>query len=284
MVSYPSKIMPLSIGPFPNRFQVGSYRFLLGPSVSPAKILLEYLGSFRLPLLPCNSKLPVGPRSCWIPGNELADSLVKTGATLPLVHVPCLLAPTIAKIRHTRYSLWKRTLSHNSLSCQIPSVSSKKLALSCLIRCELSRFSCHGHSLLLSPDLCRIKRKENSSCSACGHLCRIWLTFFLTASHPSLSGAPFSAPLLPFLTSGTDLVAWPDCWVSVEWLHPSLGRGRVAPPPECTLELNYLHWSYFQNLLLKYRILPKVFFTQPNTNSKGCMATGQLRVANGSRF
>jgi len=30
------------------------------------------------------------------------------GATLPspLSHVPCRLAPTIAKIRHTRYSLW----------------------------------------------------------------------------------------------------------------------------------------------------------------------------------
>jgi len=27
---------------------------------------------------------------------------------------------------------------------------------------------CHGHSLLLSSYLCRIKRKVNSSCSACG--------------------------------------------------------------------------------------------------------------------
>jgi len=37
------------------------------------------------------------------------------------------------------------------------------------------------------------------------------------------------------LTSGPDLGAWPDYWVSVEFLHsPSLGRGRVAPPPPPT--------------------------------------------------
>jgi len=45
-----------------------------------------------------------------------------------------------------------------------------------------------------------------------------------------------SAPLLPFLTSGPDLGAWPDCWVSVEfrtlktskpcagWLHRKVAR------------------------------------------------------------
>jgi len=37
-----------------------------------------------------------------------------------------------------------------------------------LVRCELSRLRYHGHSLLLSSYLCRIKLKENS-CSACGH-------------------------------------------------------------------------------------------------------------------
>jgi len=62
MVSLPSKIMPLLIGPFPNRFPVGPYPSLHGPNASPTKVLLRYLGSFRLPLLPCSSKLPLGPR------------------------------------------------------------------------------------------------------------------------------------------------------------------------------------------------------------------------------
>jgi len=63
---------------------------------------------------------------------------------------------------------WRRNFSHNSLSCQIPSVSSEELALPRLIRCELSRLRCHGHSLLFSSYICRIKRKENFY-SACGH-------------------------------------------------------------------------------------------------------------------
>jgi len=103
------------------------------------------------------------------PGNELADSLAKTGVTFPFTHVPFPLAPTIAKIRHTHYYFWRRNLSHNSLSCQIPSVSSEELAHPRLIRCELSRLHCHGHSLLLSSYLYRVKRKENSSYSAYGH-------------------------------------------------------------------------------------------------------------------
>jgi len=43
-------------------------------------------------------------------GNERADSLAKTRATLPVTPVPCPLAPTIAKIRHPRYSLWRQNL------------------------------------------------------------------------------------------------------------------------------------------------------------------------------
>jgi len=44
-----------------------------------------------------------------------------------------------------------------------------KLALPRLTRFVLSRLYCHGHSLLLSSYLCRIKRMVNSSCNACGH-------------------------------------------------------------------------------------------------------------------
>jgi len=48
MVSLPFKIIPLSIGPFSNRFPVGPYPPLHDPSVFLTKVLLGYLGSFRL--------------------------------------------------------------------------------------------------------------------------------------------------------------------------------------------------------------------------------------------
>jgi len=50
------------------------------------------------------------------------------------------------------------------------------------------------------------------------------------ASEPLRS--PPLAVLLPFLISGSALEAWPDCWVSVEFLRTLLGRSRVAPLPE----------------------------------------------------
>jgi len=53
-----------------------------------------------------------------------------------------------------------------NLFCQL--ISSEELALPHLAHCELFRLRCHDHSLLLSSYLCRKKRKENSSCSACG--------------------------------------------------------------------------------------------------------------------
>jgi len=40
-----------------------------------------------------------------------------------------------------------------------------------------------------------------------------------------------SLALLPFLTSGPDLGVWPDCWVSVEFLHalyPWKGSGTTT--------------------------------------------------------
>jgi len=72
------------------------------------------------------------PSHAGLPGKELADSLAKTRATLPFTHVPSPLASVIAKIRHTRYSSWRRNLSHNSLFCQIPSVSSEEPVLTSL--------------------------------------------------------------------------------------------------------------------------------------------------------
>jgi len=43
-----------------------------------------------------------------------------------------------------------------------------------------------------------------------------------------LSDAPSLALLLPFLTSGPDLIrAWPDCWVSAKFLCAPISRKGV---------------------------------------------------------
>jgi len=137
--------------------------------------------------------------------------------------------------------MWRRTLSHNSFSCQIPLVSSEELAFLRLIRCELSRLGCHDHSLLLSSYLCRIKRKENSSCNACGHPLQDLTHLLLDclASEP-LRRAIFGTAS-SILTSGLDLGAWPNCWVSVELLHASITRkGSVSTTTTIWLSLRNL--------------------------------------------
>jgi len=142
------------------------------------------------------------------------------------------LAPTIAKIRYTCYALWRQNLSHNSLPCQILSVSSEELALPRLIRCELSRLHCYGHSLLLSSYLCRIKQKKNSSWSTCGQsLYGIWLTSSWIVLHPNFPDAS-SLALLPFWPLIRNMGRGPT--VGFPWSSstpPFLRRGLVAPPP-----------------------------------------------------
>ena len=109
------------------------------------------------------------PGHAGLPGNEKADLLAKTGASLPTDAIPCPLLPVIAKVRYSQYRNWRRHISHSHLNFQVPEVFSEELLLFRSIRSELSRLRCHGHSLLLSSYLHRISRKENSDCSACGH-------------------------------------------------------------------------------------------------------------------
>jgi len=140
-------------------------------------------------------------RGLWV-GNmgkgEICSGLLarRNRSNTPLYPMFHAQAQTIVKIRHTYcYSFWRRNLSHNSLSCQIPSVSSEKLAFPHLILYELSRLRCHGHSLLFSSYLYRIKRKENSlllDCPASEPLRRA--IFGTTSSIFDLWKQPLSSP------------------------------------------------------------------------------------------
>jgi len=151
MVSFSSENMPFSIGslltpnqllpsfPQPWRFSNQSLSGIFGP--------------FRLFISRVALSFQWVPGHAGLPGNELADSLAKIRATLHFNYVPSLLAPVIAKIGTPAILLEDENLCHNSLFCQIPLVSSEKLALLRLARCELSRLRCHGHSFLLSSYL-----------------------------------------------------------------------------------------------------------------------------------
>jgi len=109
---------------------------------------------------------------------------------------------------------------------------------------------CHGHSLLLSSYLCKVKRKENSLCSACGHPLQD-LTHLLDcpASEP-LRRAIFGTTSSIF-DSGPDLVAYPDCWVFVEFFHAPIlrkGSGSTTTTKTSPYPLNKYSLHYFRSL------------------------------------
>jgi len=173
-------------------------------------------------------KLPVGPRSCWTSQKWTGRLALRNWSNLPVTHVPCPLAPTIAKIRHTHYSLWKRNLSHKFLPCQIP----EDLALPRLIHCKLSQLCLHSHSLLLSSYLMQDKTEEEfsqclqtSSAGSNSHppgLSCIWASLVHHLWHYFFH----FWPLVQILGHGSTVGS---LWSSS--MHPSLGRSLVVAPP-----------------------------------------------------
>jgi len=134
-------------------------------------------------------------RSRWVSGhagltgNERADSLAKTGATLLVTHAPWLLQrldtlatlcadePFLTTLSPARFLRFPRR------NWPFPVLS----AVNCLDFAATATAFCRAPLL----DLSRIRAS--------------------------------SAPL-PFLTSGPDLGAWPDCWVSLEFFHAPIPR------------------------------------------------------------
>jgi len=100
----------LSIGPCPSFHRLA----FLQP-----KSFWDIWSLSRLPFLSCSSYTSSGfSNRAELSDNKLADSLAEIVATLLFADVRSPIASAIAKIMHTRYSTWRRNLSHNSLFFQ----------------------------------------------------------------------------------------------------------------------------------------------------------------------
>ena len=108
------------------------------------------------------------PGHSSLPGNNLADSLARAGASLDPSSVSVSLAPLISSQRLSLYTSWRHSVQSGFFQHQIPSVSPEELTLARSARCALSRLRCNGHSTLLNSYLHRVGRAETFSCSNCG--------------------------------------------------------------------------------------------------------------------
>jgi len=121
--------------------------------------------------------------------------------------------------------------SLTNLFCQIFSSSAEELALTRLARCELSRLRFHGHSLLLSSYLCKIKWKENKSCSVWGQQLQDLTHFLLDA--PNLKRVRRAI----FGSTPSIFDLWTRSWMEAQQLrrcevpprHPLSNEVGVAP-------------------------------------------------------
>jgi len=140
----------------------------LTPYVSSTQVLLDIraFSNSRSPYIALSFQWVI----CHVglSGNELAHSLAKTDKTHPLLH------------------LIGTNLFHSFFFCRFTMFPQEKLPR--LARCELFHFAATVTSLLLPSYLCRIKR-ENSSCSVCGHqlqhVTHLLLDCPASESHPS---------------------------------------------------------------------------------------------------
>ena len=108
------------------------------------------------------------PGHSSLPGNDLADSLAKAGASLDPSNISVSLTPLISSQRLSLYTSWRRSFQSGFFQHQIPTVSPEELTLPRSARCALSRLRCNGHSTLLNSYLHRVGRAETPSCSNCG--------------------------------------------------------------------------------------------------------------------
>ena len=169
-----------------------------------------------------------------LPGNNLADTLAKIGASLDPSTISLSFSPLTFPQRLSLYTSWRRRIQSGLFQDQIPPVSSEKLTLPSYARCALSRLRCNGHSTLLRTYLHRIGRTETFSCSNCGFESQD--IFHFVVDCPVLEPtclAIFGTPSL-FWTDGPLRGELFDYWDSAELIRAPIlrnGTGKPTPSP-----------------------------------------------------
>jgi len=158
-----------------------------------------------------------------LPRNERADSLAKTRATLPVTHVPCPLALTIAKIRHTSYSLWKRNFLTTPSSARFLRFPQRNWPFPVLSAVNvLTSLSRSQPSFVLLPMQHKTKGEFFMQClqtpSARPDLSPPWLSRIQASLARHLRLSLHFWPLVQTLGRG------PTIWVSVEFFHALIPR------------------------------------------------------------
>ena len=187
--------------------------YLTPKSLSNTQSLLNSLSNSKivhLPWIPSHSSLP---------GNNLADSLAKFGASLDPSNISVSLAPLISSQRQSLYTSWRPSVQSGLFQHQIPPVSPEELTLPRSARCALSRLRCNGHSTLLNTYLHRVGRAETPSCSNCD------------SESQDLSHLVLDCPVLDHLRQAifAHTLSLPDLW-SRPWGVAQLLRLRGVEP------------------------------------------------------
>ena len=213
--------------------------YLTPKSLSNTQSLLNFLSQSKvvhLQWIPGHSSLP---------GNDLADSLAKAGASLDPSRISVSLAPLISSQRLSLYTNWRRSVQSGLFQHQIPSVSFEELTLPRSARSALSHLRCNGNSTLLNTYLHSVGRAKTPSCSNCG-----------SESH-DLSHLVLDCPVLDhlrraifwtshFWTSGPVCGESPNYWDSAELIRAPIPRNGSGKSTTTT----NMAFSYFAEILL----------------------------------